>query len=88
MASDLAAVLEEGERLLDRERFHSDDELAGYFWQHGPRLLKIAREAEDLLDNQTCSCFGRGLPCARCEISWGLLRDALEGREENDGKPR
>jgi hypothetical protein len=44
----LAEIVQEGERLLDREHYHTDVELSGYFYQHGPALLAVARAAVEM----------------------------------------
>ena len=42
-----------------------------------PALCAVVEAADEVRDNRTCSCFGRGLPCARCEIAWKALDAAL-----------
>lgn len=47
--TDLAAIIKEGERLLDPEHYHTTEEMGGYFYQHGPLLLRVARAARGLV---------------------------------------
>lgn len=66
MAS-LAEIIEEGERLLDHEHYHTQSEMGGYLWQHGPRLLAVAKAAVEMRRSVTLAQ----------EREWAAKLDAL-----------
>ena len=47
---DLSAILDEGERLIDPEHYHTSEEMGGYFYKHGPLLLRLARAGADQIE--------------------------------------